>query len=677
MSVLRGPSSLPFNAIPFDKVNPSDFLPELKEAVANANQRLAEYKKGTGITFKEVFGELDQVEEEVNYITSIFYTLFYAHSTDELQAISEEFSSIITAFESELSLDEDVFRRVKSCYEDRANQNLTAEELTIVELGYKSFVRNGALLNDEDKDKLKKIDQELSKLSVEFNQNTLKATNKYKLFVDDESKLKGIPESALSQAKELAKKEGKENAWCFTLQYPSMLPVLKYCEDREIRRELHSQSNVKATNGEFDNRENVKKQVRLRHERANLLGYESHGAYVLEWKMASTPDTVMNFLEDLYTKSLPFAKQDVDKLKELAKADGIEEFAGWDTAFYTEKLKKKELDFDDEELKPYFKLDNSLNGMFEVAKKLYDISFNKKDNYPVYHEEVQVYEVHDDKLDESIGLFYVDLHPRETKSSGAWMMGIRKHGFQFGEVKKPIVSITCNFTAPTKDKPALLTLNELTTLYHEFGHALHGLLSKCEYTSYSGTSVLHDFVELPSQIMENWVMEKECLDLFAFHYETGEKMPQVLVDKIKKSMTFMEGYGTMRQLSFGFLDMAWHGKKIEDIENIDVKEYENKAMSKAMLVKRPDEAIMSCSFGHLFAGGYSAGYYGYKWAEVLDADAFEEFKENGIFNKEIASKFRENILAKGGSEHPMTLYKRFRGKEPSPDALLKRAGFLS
>lgn len=676
MSVLNQLSDLPFNAIPFDKINSQDFLPELKNEIAKAKEKLEIYKNGTSNKFADVFGELSALEENVNYIVSIFYTLFYAHSTEELQKISGDFSSELTAFESELSLDEKVFARVKACYEERMNQNLSVEELTIVERGYESFVRNGALLNDADKEKLKVIDQKLSKLSVDFNQNSLKATNAYKLFVDDKKRLKGIPESALAAAKELAVKEGRENAWCFSLQFPSKLPLLKYCEDRELRKELTVNNGKVATSGEFDNREIVKQQVKLRHERANLLGYKSHGEFVLSQKMASSSKTVMNFLEDLYKKSKPHAQADIDRLKELAKKDGVTDFNSWDISFYTEKLKKIELDFDDEELKPYLKLENCLNGMYEVAARLYDISFvDKTSSYPVYHEEVKVYEVFDNKEQDTIGLFYVDLFPRDTKSSGAWMMGIRNHGLQFGEVKKPMVSITCNFTPPSKDKPSLLTLNELTTLYHEFGHALHGLLSKCKYTSYSGTNVLHDFVELPSQIMENWVMEKECLDLFAVHYETGEKIPAALIEKIKKSLNFMEGYNTMRQLSFGFLDMAWHGDKIEDIDDLDVKVFEQKAMEKTQLVPGVDDSIMSCSFGHLFAGGYSAGYYGYKWAEVLDADAFEAFKEKGIFNKEVAASFRENILAKGGSEHPMELYKRFRGKEPSVDALLRRAGF--
>jgi peptidyl-dipeptidase Dcp len=675
MEILRRQSELPFNAIEFDKIETKDFLPALKSSILDANKKLDEYKKGSETSFKSVIHALGEIDDEIDYIVNVFYTLFHAHSTQDLQTISEEFSALLTEYGSEQSLDAGIFKRVKACYDAMSAQELTVEEKTILIDSYNSFVRNGALLSDSDKKKLKEIDQNLSKLSVDFQKNSLKATNSYKLFVTDESRLKGLSESALEQAKELAIKEDRQDAWAFSLQYPSLGPFLKNCEDRALRQEIAEHNGRKATTGEFSNQGNVKEQVRLRHERANLLGYTGHAAFVLEKKMATNVETVMSFLDDLFVKSKSFADSDVQKLKELAKEDGIENFESWDLSFYSEKLKKKELNFDDEVLRPYFKLENVMDGMFEIVNRLYDISFNKKESYPVYHKEVEVYEVIDNKLNKPIGLFYVDLFPRDTKGSGAWMMGIRKHGHQFGELKVPHVSITCNFTKPTTTKPSLLTLNELTTLFHEFGHALHGLLSTCEYKQLSGTAVYGDFVELPSQILENWVTEKECLDLFAKHYETDEKISDELIQKIKDSTTFMEGHMTMRQISFALLDMAWHGQSIENISDLDIFEFENKAMEKAMLLPRVEGSNMSCAFGHLFAGGYSAGYYGYKWAEVLDADAFEAFKEKGIFNKEVAASFRENILSKGGTEHPMELYKRFRGKGPSVDALLKRAGF--
>ena len=502
----------------------------------------------------------------------------------------------------------------------------------------------------------------------------LAETNNFELHILDEKELTGLPESAKEAAQEIAKEKGKEG-FVFTLDFPSYIPFVTYVENRELRKKMAIAAGKKGfQNNKFNNEQIVLNIVKLRHERANLLSYKSHAHFVLEERMAETPEKVIEFSKELLQKAKPAAEREFKHLENYAeKLDGIEQLQKWDGAFYAEKLKKELFDLDQEQLKPYFQLENVMEGVFTIANKLYDLKFEEVFDIDKYHQEVKTYKVLDSNSN-FIAVFYADFHPRKGKRNGAWMTSYKSQYIKEGINERPHVSIVCNFTKPTSTKPSLLTFNEITTLFHEFGHALHGMLANTTYTSLSGTSVSWDFVELPSQVLENWCYEKEALELFAKHYKTGEIIPMKYVEKIKESASFHEGIQTLRQLSFGILDMKWHSENPSEITSI--KEFENDAFSDTKLYPDVAENCMSTSFSHIFQGGYSAGYYSYKWAEVLDADAFEYFLENGIFNKEIATKFKENVLSKGGTEKPMNLYKRFRGKEPKPDALLKRAGLI-
>jgi peptidyl-dipeptidase Dcp len=659
-------------AYPFDRIKPEHFIPALNAAIETAKRKLEQFKQDARTHFHHVVVEKGDITQQVDYIAGIFFNLHSAECSEDLEKISPEVSEILTRFGNDISLDPVIFAKVKACYESRFDQNLTKEELTIIEKTYKSFVRNGALLAESEKTRMRELDEKMAKLTLTFSQNVLKATNEYLLEIKDKSDLEGLPEGVIEAAAELAEKKGKTGSWCFSLDVPSMLPFMTYAKKRELRKELLTASGSKTYNSKYDNQETLKEILKLRTERAKLLGYNTHADYVLEERMAMSPKKVMDFLEELLNKAKPHAMRDVERLKEIAKEDGITDLQPYDTAFYSEILKKRELSMDDEMLRPFFKLENVVNGIFEVANRLYGLKFTEVSNIPKYHEDVRTFEVHDETTNQFVGLFYTDFFPRPTKRGGAWMSGIKEQGMYQGKVERPHIMIVCNFTKPTKTKPSLLTLDEVLTLYHEFGHALHGLLSKVKYRDLSGTNVFWDFVELPSQIMENWVLEKECLDLFAVHYETGEKIPADLVNKIKASGKFLEGMATMRQLSFAFLDMAYHSVDPDSIK--DIGEFETKTIDKTTLLPKVPGTNISTSFSHIFAGGYSAGYYSYKWAEVLDADAFEFFQTSGIFNREVAKKFREFILEKGGTEHPMELYKKFRGQEPDVGALLRRAG---
>lgn len=675
MNPLLEKSNLQHEAIPFDKIRPEHFLPALEEAIKHAKSEYEEIKKEETISFKTIIERVEEAESTLDQVVNIFYALYSAECTDEINEISQKFSETLTKYSSDITLDKKLFAQIQRLYEQRESMGLSHEQNVILDDMYKGFARNGALLDEKGKQQLREIDEKLSSVGLKFSENVRKATNEYVLFVENEKDLEGMPESVLEQAKETAKEKGKEGAWAFTLHFPSYLPFMQYCQKRELRKEIASAASYKAVEGEFGNQENIKETLKLRHERARLLGYDDHAHYTLEKRMAQDSKTVMSFLENILEKARPAATKEFDKLKDLKHeltGEDREDFHKYDGPFYTEILKKRELNIDDELLRPYFKLENVIDGVFEVAKRLYGISFKQVD-VPVYHKDVMAYEVTDEK-GKFVGLFYADFFPRDTKRPGAWMTDLRAQGLQHGEIKRPFVAIVCNFTKPTGSKPSLLTLDEVMTLFHEFGHSLHGLLSNVHYRAKSGTSVYWDFVELPSQIMENWVLEKECLDIFAKHYETGEKIPQEYVDKIRESQTFLEGMGTLRQLSFAFLDMAFHSANPDDVQ--DVVAFEHKIMDDYDLYPRVEKQNMAASFGHIFSGGYAAGYYSYKWAEVLDADAFEAFKEKGIFDKETAQKFKENILEKGGSDHPAILYKNFRGKDADPEALLRRAGLV-
>ena len=662
----------PHGAYPFDQIKPEHFLPALEAAMETARKGLEEYKNNKATDFQHVIVEKGDITEQVDYVAGIFFNLHSAECSEELEKISPQMTETLTRFGNDISLDPQIFAKIKACYETRLTQKLNPEEMMIIEKTYKGFVRNGALLADSEKDQMRALDEKMAKLTLEFSQNVLKATNDYLLEITDKKDLDGLPESFIEAAAELAEKKGKTGSWCVSLEVPMMLPFLTYAKNRELRKKIFIATSSKAYNDKFDNQENLKQILKLRTERAKLLGFNTHADFVLEERMAMSPKKVMDFLDELYIKAKPHAEKEVKKLQALAKElDGIDEIQRYDSAYYSEILKKRELSFDDEMLRPYFKLEKVVDGVFEVAKRLYGLTFKEVSNVPKYHEDVRTFEVFDE-ANAFVGLFYTDFFPRTTKRGGAWMSGIKEQGMYHGKVERPHIMIVCNFTKPTKTKPSLLTLDEVLTLYHEFGHALHGLLSKVKYRDLSGTNVFWDFVELPSQIMENWVLEKDTLDIFAYHYETGEKIPADLVQKIKASGKFLEGMGTMRQLTFALLDMAYHS--VDPATVTDVAAFESKLADKTNMFPKLPGTSVSTSFSHIFSGGYSAGYYSYKWAEVLDADAFEFFQTSGIFNREVANKFREFILEKGGTEHPMELYKRFRGQEPDVGALLRRAG---
>jgi oligopeptidase A len=664
-----------FNTAPFSKIFNDHFKPAIEQAIEIARGQIDEIIQNKDTpTFENTTVALDFAGEKLSRITSIFFNLNAAETNDEIQKIAQEISPWLSEFRNDITLNEALFSRVKTVFDSKEKLQLSPEQTMLLEKQYKSFARNGANLSEEKKATLRKIDNELSKLSLQFGENVLAETNNFELHILDEKELTGLPESAKEAAQEIAKEKGKEG-FVFTLDFPSYIPFVTYVENRELRKKMAIAAGKKGfQNNKFNNEQIVLNIVKLRHERANLLSYKSHAHFVLEERMAETPEKVIEFSKELLQKAKPAAEREFKHLENYAeKLDGIEQLQKWDGAFYAEKLKKELFDLDQEQLKPYFQLENVMEGVFTIANKLYDLKFEEVFDIDKYHQEVKTYKVLDSNSN-FIAVFYADFHPRKGKRNGAWMTSYKSQYIKEGINERPHVSIVCNFTKPTSTKPSLLTFNEITTLFHEFGHALHGMLANTTYTSLSGTSVSWDFVELPSQVLENWCYEKEALELFAKHYKTGEIIPMKYVEKIKESASFHEGIQTLRQLSFGILDMKWHSENPSEITSI--KEFENDAFSDTKLYPDVAENCMSTSFSHIFQGGYSAGYYSYKWAEVLDADAFEYFLENGIFNKEIATKFKENVLSKGGTEKPMNLYKRFRGKEPKPDALLKRAGLI-
>jgi peptidyl-dipeptidase Dcp len=674
MTLFLTPFTSKYTTAPFSKISLSDYQPAFEKTIEIARNEInAIAQNPEAPTFSNTIEALDFAGAALDRLSSIFFNLNSAETCDEMQKIAQEVSPLLTEFSNDIALNEDLFKRIKAVYDQKDTLNLTIEQTTLLDKKFKGFSRNGALLNEEDKVKLREIDTELAKLKLTYGENVLAETNHYQLHITNEADLKGLPAGAKEMASSLAKSKGLEG-WVFTLDFPSYLPFVTYVDNRELRKEIAIAAGKKGfQNNEFDNQENVKRIVALRHQRANLLGYASHSHFVLEERMAQNPNNVQSFLNDLLEKAKPAAEKEFAQLTAFAKElDRIDQLEKWDGAYYSEKLKQKLFSLDDEVLKPYFKLENVLNGAFTIAEKLFGITFKEVFDIDKYHEEVQTFEVLDfeGKL---VAIFYSDFFPRKGKRNGAWMTSFKPQYKKDGINERPHVSIVCNFTPPTETKPSLLTFNEVTTLFHEFGHALHGMLANTTYPSLSGTSVYWDFVELPSQVMENWCYEPEALALFAKHYETGAIIPQQYVEKIKESASFLEGMATLRQLSFGILDMSYHGKA-QTID--DMKAFEKQAMEGTSLYPDVAENCMSTSFSHIFQGGYSSGYYSYKWAEVLDADAFAYFQEKGIFNKEVATKFKDNVLSKGGTELPMELYKKFRGQEPKVEALLKRAGLV-
>ena len=663
-----------YNTAPFCKIKLSDYKPAFEQTIQIARKEIDSIVSNQeNPSFTNTIEALDFAGEALDRLSSIFFNLNSAETSDEMQKIAQEVTPLLTSFQNDVALNEALFERVKAVYDQKEQLHLTTEQATLLDKKYKGFARNGALLAADQKNRLRAIDTELAQLSLTFGENVLAETNTYQLHITNEADLKGLPEGAKEMAADLAQSKNLEG-WLFTLDFPSYIPFVTYVENRDLRKEISIAYGKKAfQNNAYNNEAIVKKIVALRHERANLLGYETHAHFVLEERMAQNPNQVLTFLNDLLTKAKPAAEREFTQLANFAKSlDGIEQLEKWDGAYYSEKLKQELYQLDDEALKPYFKLENVLYGAFTVAHQLFGLTFNEIQDIDKYHPDVQTYEVLNEHR-ELVAVFYADFFPRKGKRNGAWMTSFKPQYIKDNINERPHVSIVCNFTPPTPTKPSLLTFNEVTTLFHEFGHALHGMLANTTYPSLSGTSVYWDFVELPSQIMENWCYEPEALALFAKHYETNEIIPQQLVDKIKESASFLEGMATLRQLSFGILDMEYHGKN-QAIEN--VKAFELEAMKVASLYPDVAENCMSVSFSHIFQGGYSSGYYSYKWAEVLDADAFAYFQEKGIFNQEVAASFKNNILSQGGTDHPMTLYKKFRGQAPQPEALLKRAGLL-
>ncbi|MDD4545327.1 MAG: M3 family metallopeptidase [Bacteroidales bacterium] len=671
------PWNTPYQTPPFNSIKTEDYKPAilfaLDEAKKDVNQIISNPEKPS---FENTIIALEKSGSLLNRILSVFFNLNEAHTSEAFQKIAEEITPELTKYSNDINMNPELFARVKEVYDSRDDIPMTLEQRTLLDKTYKGFIKNGALLKGNDKDEYRKISEELSLLSLKYNRNNLAETNAYLLHITKKNDLKGLPQYAIDAAKETAKQK-KMKGWVFTLHYPSYIPFITYAENRELRKEIWMASNLKGNNNnENDNKENVLRIANLRLRMAQLMGYKSYSEYVLVDRMAENPAKVMKFIDDLLKSSMPFAKNDLKQITEYAKQNGFNEseLQRWDFSYWSEKLKNEKYSISPEMTKPYFKLENVKQGIFTLADKLYNLEFKENTSIEKYHPEVVVYEVKDKKTDKFMGVIYMDFFPRESKRSGAWMTSFREQYVENGKDVRPLIQMVCNFTKPTAKEPSLLTFDEYNTFLHEFGHVLHGLLSECNYTSVSGTSVYRDFVELPSQILENWATEKEFLDQFAVHYKTGEKIPADLVQKIKDSENFLQGYMSVRQLFLGLVDMGWH--TIESPISGNVADIERANTAHAELLPVVPGSIMSTQFGHIFSGGYASGYYGYKWAEVLDADAYSVFKEKGIFNKEVAESFRKNILSQGGKKHPMELYKAFRGQEPTNKALLIRSGFV-
>lgn len=662
-----------FGVPPFDKIQSEHYMPAFLRGIEEKRadiDRIVNSKEKP--TFDNTIAALEKSGKLLDKVSYVFYNLSSAHTNDEIRKIEKEVAPLISKLNDDINLNEKLFSRIKSIYESKSNLNLSPEQARTLELYYKGFVRGGANLNDADKQKLRTINEKLSLLTIRFGENVLNETNEFQMFLTKEEELTGLPESVKAAAAEEATRAGKQGQWLFTVQKTSWIPFLQYSERRDLREKLlKAYVNMGGNDNKNDNRKILAEIAKLRVEKAKLLGYKTHADYVLEMNMAKTPDKVNELLNKLWVPALKNAVMEAEELQKMIDREGGNfKLQAWDWWYYAEKLRKEKYDLDEEELRQYFKLENVRDGAFLLANKLWGITFEERNDIPKYHPDVQTFEVKD--ADGShIGVFLVDYHPRASKRGGAWMNAYRKQSKVDG-INTPIVCNVCNFTKPTGDKPALLNFDEVTTLFHEFGHALHGLLSDCVYPTVSGTSVPRDFVELPSQIMENWAGEKEMLKLYARHYKTGELIPDELIQKIENSAKFNQGFVTTEYLAAAFLDMDWH-TLTEPVE-LDADKFEEESLTKIGMINEIYVRYRSPSFRHIFSGGYSAGYYSYIWSGVLDADAFEAFKQKGLFDKETATKYREYILSKGGSADPMELYIKFRGAEPNIVPLLKRRG---
>ena len=660
-----------FDFAPFNSIKSAYFSSSVDRALEKLKSEIyAITSNKAQPTFNNTIVALEESGDKLDRITSIFFNLNSADTNEEIQKIAFTISPKLSDLKNFILFNEILFNKVEIVFK-KNSKNLSVEQRTLLDKTYRSFVRNGSKLNYVDKEELKEIDKKLSKLSLDFGQNLLKETNNYELNIINKNKLNGLSDDHLEAAKSLAESKNKKG-WLFTLEYPSYSSLITYCSDRNIRKEISIAYGKRAfQNNKYDNQKIILDIINLRFTKSKILGFNNYSEYVLEQRMAKNPDTVMGFLNEIFDKVLPVAKKEFEELSLYAtKCDGITKLQKWDIAYYSEKLKKNKFQIDQELLKPFFSLDNVLQGVFEISNKLYDLKFKEIFHVDKYHPDVKTFEV-TDKSNNFISLLYTDFYPRKSKRGGAWMTSYKQQSIRDKKNIRPHISIVCNFTKPTKDKPSLLTFNEVTTLFHEFGHALHGILANTKYKSLSGTNVLWDFVELPSQLFENWCYEEKALNLFAKHYETGKKIPIEIIKKIKNSSNFNQASQTLRQLSFALLDINWHNSDPSSINS--VKDFEDNILNKYSFTPNFKETCMSTSFSHIFQGGYSSGYYSYKWAEVLDADAFEYFKSEGIFNKRIATKFKNNILKKGGTQNPMDLYIKFRGRKPKIEALLKRS----
>lgn len=674
---LFSPYSATDGTIPFEKIKTEHFLPAIEKAIEMAREDIEAIKSNQEApSFENTIVPYEKSGSLLGQISGIFFNLNSAHTSDEIQMHAQKIAPMLTAYSNEVQMDTALYSRIHQVYENKASFGLDAESEYLLDKIHRGFVRSGANLSDSDKELLKAINTELSQSSLKFGENLLKDSNAFELWIYSEADLKGLPESAKEAAKAMATGKDQPNKWLVTLDYPSYLPFMKYAENRDLRKELFLAFGRRGFNqNDFNNETLLKRIAELRLEKAKLLGHHTYADFVLEERMAKAPKQVIALWEELLEVAIPKAKEEIKEVQDLAnELDGVETIERWDFSYYSEKLRDQKFALNDELLKPYFKLENVIDGAFKTATKLFGIRFKERNDIDKYHSEVKTFEVLNEK-DEHLAFLYADFFPRPSKRNGAWMTSYRGQFNNVDEHQRPIISIVCNFTKPTPSKPSLLTFNEVTTLFHEFGHALHGILANGKYESLSGTSVFWDFVELPSQLMENWCYEPECLNLFAFHYENGSVIPQELVQKIKDSMNFLSAYQTVRQVSLGQLDMSWHNTSESPVD-VDVYNFEKESNARTNLFPEVESTAISPAFSHIFSGGYAAGYYSYKWAEVLEADAFSYFKENGVFDSKTAMKYKTFILEKGGSEDPMELYKQFRGQAPETKALLKKSGLL-
>ncbi len=676
MNPLLSTYNTPFDVPPFDRIENSDFLPAINVAIGEQQKEIgAIVDNPEAPTFENTIVALDHSGNRLRGVTNIFENLQSANTSKELQQIAKEASPVLSAHSDNILLNKDLFDRIKTVYDQRASLDLNQEQQMLLDKTYKRFARNGAALDPAKKEELRRINKELSLLSLQFDENLLAETNSFELVIDNEKDLAGLPQSVIDAAADAANAAGHQGQWMFTLHKPSMIPFLQYSAKRNLREKIFKAYINRGDNDNaHDNKQIAARQAALRVKRANLLGYPSHAAYVLEQNMAKTPENVYAFLDEIREPALKMANKEADELQQMIDAEGGHfELQPWDWWYYAEKLKKQKYDLDEEQLRPYFKLDNVREGMFGLANKLYGLTFKKLDNVPVYHPDAVAYEVFDADGSHK-GILYMDFFPRASKSGGAWMTSYRKQSRRNGENVPPVISMVMNFSKPSGDKPALLSFEEVSTMFHEFGHSLHGLLSDCNYVTLSGTSVPRDFVELPSQIMENWAAEPEMLKSYAKHYKTGDPIPDDLIQKIKNAGKFNQGFATMEYLAACYLDMDWHA--LTDTTLQDAVAFENQSMANIHMLPEIVVRYRTPYFAHIFAGGYSSGYYSYIWAEVLDADAFQAFKETSLFDKKTATSFRKNILEKGGTEDPMKMYENFRGRKPDNKAMLERKGLI-